>query len=62
MGINPVSFADIKAWYRNDILNLVLSLASANPNPHPEFIRALVAVASAVGISREELSNRRLKG
>lgn len=52
----------IKPWFRDDIFALILSIVQANPSPHAEFIRALVCVAAAVGISREELQNGRLKG
>lgn len=52
----------IKPWLIEDIFALILSFVLANPNPHPEFIRALECVATAVGISREELQNGRLKG
>ena len=52
----------IKPWFAEDIFVLILALVQANPTPHPEFIRALVCVAAAVGISREELQKGKLKG
>lgn len=52
----------IKPWFIDDIFALIMSLVLANTNPHPEFIRALECVAAAVGISREELRNGKLKG
>lgn len=52
----------IKPWFRDDIFALIIAIVQANPSPHAEFIRALVCVAAAVGISREELQNGKLKG
>lgn len=52
----------IKPWFREDIFALIMSIVQANPSPHPEFIRALICIAAAVGISRDELKNGNLKG
>lgn len=56
----------IKPWFREDIFALIMSTVEANSSPehrpHPEFIRALICIATAVGISRDELKNGKLKG
>lgn len=56
-----MSVNSIKPWFREDIFALIMSIVQANPNPDREFIRALVCVAAAVGISRQELQNGQLK-
>lgn len=57
------SSRDIKPWFRDDIFNVLLSVArAAGKDVHPEFIRALIAIGYAVGISEDELRNGKLKG
>lgn len=55
-----------KLWTRHDIFATIMSIVEANSSPehrpHPEFIRALICIAAAVGISRDELKNGKLKG
>lgn len=51
----------VRPYFVEDVLNILLSVAqSAGADVHPEFIRALVAVARAFGISSDELRGGKL--
>ena len=51
----------IRPYFVDNIFDVILSVArAAGKDAHPEFIRCLIAVARAFGISERELQNGKL--